>query len=457
MFKKFTALFIVIIMALTVSCAGEPVELMAFIDSSDGSELDCEGKTFTFASGWYSEWYAFSDDSLPTESVEKMMTRFHSIKEKFNAEFEMLEISMDDIPKLLITGEDIPEMFDMEGHEAYTLYKSGALVSLNELSTVDVNDSKWGETNFIQYGNFGNEQYGFYPWHWEFIPQFSGAVIFNAEMITTFGGTHPYELQENGNWNWSSFENELKKYSVLENEVQYYGAVIDGFDRPAKAAIFSNGGKIIDGNAEDGYTFGLSSDKSIEALNWLNSLYSQKLFLDASFEDFSITQLAPYWLGESYYGTVFNPNDASNYKFATSALSDYGFIQFPTGPQGDETDVGGFVYSSRRLNYISAISDIEPENIGQIIDYIFEPLDDSVEEGWKDLAQRLIFTENNNQTCFDNFLYILENMEYDYSAQMGESPSDRLKDALKTIVIGNKSASEAIANIESTVMEALKD
>lgn len=453
MFKKLFALLTVAIMIFTVSCSGETAELLAFIDANSEAELDCEGKTFTFASGWYSEWYAFSDDTLPTESVEKMMTRFHSIKEKFNAEFEMVEISMDDIPQLLVTGEDIPEMFDMEADVAYDLHKSGVLVSLNQLSAVDVNDTKWGEPNFLKYGYFDGEQYGFYPWHWEFIPQFSGSLIFNAEMIATFGGTHPYELQESGSWNWESFENEMKKYTVFENEVQYYGAVLDNYGKLAKAAILSNGGQVIDGDEENGYSFSVNSPEALEALEWLKGLESAGAFIDKDFVDFSISQIAPYWIGESYYGTVFNPNDESNNNFAPAALSDYGFIQFPTGPQGDETDTGAFVYYSRRLNYLSGISDIEPDNVGKIVDYIFEPLDDSLEEGWKDLTQRLIFTENNNQQCFDNFIYMLENMGYDYSVQMGETAYDNLDTALEQIIQGKKTASEALSTVEPMVME----
>ncbi len=452
MLKKIFALLMGAVMILTVSCAAEPAELLAFIDSTAGDILDCEGKTFTFASGWYSEWYAFADDTLPTESVEKMMARFHSIKEEFNAEFEMIELPMDDIPQLLITGEEIPEMFDLEADDAYNLHKSNVLASLNQLSSIDMNNEKWGEHNFIQYGRFDGEQYGFYPWHWEFIPQFTGTIIFNAEMISQFGGIHPYDFQENGTWNWESFEAEMKKYTVIENDIQRYGAVLDSYGKLAKAAILSNGGQIINGNEETGYSFGANEPEALEALEWLKGLNTDGAFIDEEFEQFSLENLAPYWIGESYYGTVFNPNDANNVKFAPAALTDYGFAPFPTGPRGDETTTGAYVLYSRRLNYISEISDIEAENIGKIIDYIFEPLDDSLEEGWKDLAQRLIFTENNNQQCFDNFIYMLENMGYDYSVQMGETTCDNLDSALEQIIQNKKSASEALSTVEPMVM-----
>lgn len=452
MIKKILSLTLCALMFLTASCSGQSAELLEFIDKTDSGEIDLEGKTFSFGSPWYSEWYAFSDDVLPTESVEKMMTRFHSIEKEFNAKFEMVEISEDDLLKLLITGDDTPELIDTTAQVAYNYYKSNALASLNELSAIDINDIKWGSTNFIQYGNFGGEQYGFYPWHWEFIPQFDGTIIFNGEMIATFGGIHPYELQENGKWNWDSFETELRKYAIYDNETQYYGAIVS-YDKMAKSAIHSNGGSIITGDAETGYKFGLTSDNAIQALDWLNSLDKEDLFnSNLGIEGFTQSHLAPYWINESYYGTVFNPNDPGNNNFCPAALNDYGFIQFPTGPQGDETDVGCFVYKNRRLNFISDVSDIESEKIGAIINYIFEPLDDSLEEGWKDLAQRLIFTENNNQKCIDNFIYILENMGYDYSVQMTSSAYDSLNSALSSIVNGTKTAAEALSNVEAMVM-----
>ena len=452
MIKKILALTLCALMFLTASCSGQSAELLKFIDTTATGEVDLEGKTFSFASSWYSEWYAFADDTLPTDAVEKMMTRFHSIEKKYNAKFEMVETNEEDLVKLLITGDDMPELLDATAEMAYTFYKSNAIASLNGLSSVDINDSKWGETNFIQYGNFGGEQYGFYPWHWEFIPQFDGAVIFNGEMIARFGGIHPYELQENGKWNWDNFETELRKYAIVENEVQHYGAIVS-YDKMAKSAINSNGGRIIEGDSENGYTFGATSNKAIQALDWLRKLNSEDLFeTDGGIEAFTKSNLAPYWVGESYFGTVFNPNDAGNDTFCPAALSDYGFIQFPTGPQGDETDVGCYVYKLRRLNYISDISNIEAENIGAIIDHIFEPLDNSLEEGWKDLAQRLIFTENNNQKCIDNFTYILENMGYDYSVQMSSSAYNALNQAFSSAVNGARTPLEAISSVEDMIM-----
>lgn len=449
--KKIIALIIITVMLLTISCSGNELSLLPFMNDSVDGSLDCEGKVFTFASSWYSEWYAFPDDELPTSSVEAMMSRFHSIKEKFNAEFEMLEISTDDITMLLITGESIPELIDTNTYIAYELYKLNALVSLNQLDTVDYNDIKWGEPNFIQHGNFNGEQYGFYPWHWEFIPQFTGTIIFNSELISRFGGSHPYELQENGNWDWENFETELKKFNVFENEIQYYGATIDEYYKLAKAAVLSNGGQIINGNPESGYKFGLTTTEATEALEWAKSLYAQNLFIDEGFKTFSIEGISPYWIGESYYGTVFNPNDVSNSFFAPTALNDYGFIQFPTGPKGTIENIGSYVSSSGRLNYISDVSDIEPENIGTIVDYIFEPID-GIEEGWKDLTQNLIFTANNNETCMDNFVYMLENIGYDFSVQMGDAVLSELDEALDVIITGAKSVSEALGTIESVVM-----
>ena len=450
MFKKLLALLLCA-MAILTGCSGETAELLAFIDANASGDLDCEGKTFTFASSWYFEWYAFEDDDLPTVAVERIMKRFHSIKDKFNAEFEMVKMTEDEVSLILITGSDIPEMFDTTAEVAYDLYKSNVLASLNQLNAIDINDEKWGEPNFIQYGNFNGEQYGFYPWHWEFVPQFEGATIFNAENIAKFGGTHPYELKENNKWNWDSFEAELRKTTVIQNDVQYYGAIIS-YDEIAKAAIFSNGGQIIEGNNEDGYKFGLKSDKAIQALDWLNSLNSAGYFHDGTMADFSKKQLSSYLIGPSYYGTNFNPNSDTADEYISTNLNDYGFITFPTGPQGDEYDVGAYTYLHRRLNYISNLSDIEAENSAKIVDYLFEPLEDSSEEGWKEYVQNLIFTSNNNQTCMDNFSFIMENMGYDYSVQMGTTTYSQLNSAFKSIINGTKSASEAISAVEEAVM-----
>ena len=237
----------------------------------------------------------------------------------------------------------------------------------------------------------------------------------------------------------------------MENDTQYYGAIIS-YDEIAKAAIFSNGGQIIDGSNEDGYEFGLKSDKSIQALDWLNSLNSAGYFHDGSLEDFSKQQLSSYLVGPSYYGTNFNPNSDTADEYISTNLNDYGFITFPTGPNGDENDVGAYTYLHRRLNYISNLSDIEAENSAKIVNYIFDPLDGSGEEGWKEYAQNMIFTTNNNQACMDNFSFIMEQMGYDYSVQMSRSAYDQLNSTFKAVINGTKSASEAISSVEEIVM-----
>ena len=50
------------------------------------------------------------------------------------------------------------------------------------------------------------------------------------------------------------------------------------------------------------------------------------------------------------------------------------------------------------------------------------------------------------------FIYILENMEYDYSVQMGESVLTQLDDALENIVTGRRSIAEALGTVEPAVM-----
>ncbi len=451
MFKKLFALLICVAMIFIVSCSGETVELLDFIDASADLNLDCEGKTFSFSSSWAFEWYAFDDDELPTVAVEKMMDRFHSIKEEFNAEFEMLSITDSELNILLVTGKEFPELIDTTAEGIYPFYNSNVLASLNRLDAIDLNDEKWGDPTFIQYGQFDGEQYGFYAWHWEFIPQFEGATIFNAENVAKFGAIHPYELKENGKWNWNTFEDELKKCTVLENETQYYGAIIS-YDEVARAAILSNGGQILEGNEEDGYSYGVKSDKAIEALTWLNKLDTAGYFYDGSMADFSKKQMSTYLIGPSYYGTNFNPNSDAGDEYISNNLNDYGFITFPTGPQGNEEDVGAYTHRHRRLNYISDISDIEAENSAKIVNYLFDPLEGSGETGWKSYVQDFIFTTNNNQTCMDNFMFIMEHMGYDYSVQMSSTAYEKLNTALKSAINGSKSISEAVSSVEDVVM-----
>ncbi len=462
--KKVISLLIVFVLTISVcSCGNGSVSLPGFVYDGD-MEVDCDGKTFNFASAGITAWYSSPENGVPTLAVERMMERYDDAAEKFNFVFSADLIDNENIVQLLATGEDVPEMIYVTSNYAYDLYKMNVLASLDEIETVDSSDLKWGEPNFIQIGNFHGEQFGFFPWNWEFVPEHVGSVLFNGEMISEYGGTNPYEMQENGLWNWENFESELKKFSVVDDSgIQRYGALMTTRFM-AKAAIFSNGGSILSENENGGFDFVLDSPEALEALEFVSRLNKEGLIKDnglvkdSDLTAFSVEKLAPYFIGESFYGTSFNPSSTTSQTWAPSALSYFGYMPFPTGPKGDpDTDLGGYTYRRLMLCYVTSLADIEADNIGAVVDYMFEPLDDTNEVAWKDYLETTIFSERDFDKCLNNFVSIFENVQYDYSVYIPESAYDSLDNTLNAIIDGTKSAAEGIASVKSLIVESIVD
>ncbi|MBQ2915780.1 MAG: hypothetical protein IJE51_03210 [Clostridia bacterium] len=455
--KKITALVLLIsVLLLVCSCGCEPVELLSFIDETAGSVVDCEGKVFNFATPSYGEWYLGPDDEgVPTLTMERMMNRYDECAKKFNMEFEASPIDQTTLTQLFATGDDIPEMLYISSCYAYDLYKMGILASLNDVSTIDMNDSKWGDHDYISYGKYDGKQFGFIPWNWQFVPQYCGAVIFNGEMIKEYGGTDPYEMKENGLWNWENWEAELEKYSgVGVDGIQRWGALLST-RFAARGAILSNGGNIVELKDDGSYEFRMNSPESLAALEFLAKLTSEglvndnDLVKDGDMAPFTRQNLAPFFVGESWYGTVLGTD------LASSTLTHYGYMPFPTGPNGDpEKDAGSYMYMNGLMLYITSMADIEVENIGSVVDYMFEPLEDTAEEAWKDYLDSTIFSATDHDKCLENFVFAIENMKYDYSAQLDDGIYSNVDRTLEGIVSGTKTAAEAAASLEGILMGA---
>lgn len=455
--KKLTILILLFAMTVLVcSCGGSPVELLSFIDDNAETVVDCEGKTFNFAVPNTSEWYWDSEmEGVPTLVMDKLMARYKEAKEKFNMEFVVEQIDHSNMVNLFASGDGIPELIYASSCYAYDVYKMGVLAALDDIDTIDLNDSKWGDHDYIQFGKYDGKQFGFIPWNWQFVPQYCGAVIFNGEMINEYGGTNPYEMQENGLWTWDNWENELRKYAGVDNnDTQIWGALL-ATRFAARAAILSNGGNIVELNDDGSYEYKLDAPESIAALEYLARLTAENLVndddlvKDGDMTPFTEDNRAPYFVGESWYGAILGEG------LASSTLTYYGYMPFPTGPNGDpEKDVGSYMYMNGLLLYVTSMADIEVEPIGSVLNYIFEPLEDTSAEAWKEYLDMTIFSETDHEKCLENYVFAIDNMQYDYSSPLEDGLYSNIDTTLESIVAGSKSATEAAASLENVIMAA---
>jgi hypothetical protein len=444
--KKFIALFVIFIMSLSLlACQntenGENPEAVP----EEEKAIDLQGANFLFFTAWKNEYLpeeGFSD------SGDKMRKRYNEVGEKYNCTFTVEQVDQmnSTVLKNIATGENIPDLIDIEANNAYNLYKADILASLDDITTINMSDKKWGPEKFIQYGIWNKQHYGFFPYDWEFVPQFEGIMLFNNILVKQLNLESPYAIQERGDWNWANFKDYLTQCTQTVGDAAVTGLHVSDYNRLGQTAIMSNGVNTV--IEKDGkYVFNYNNNDAYAALDYLKSLKEAKVMKqDGNVQNFTMNNACVFFACESWVGTLHAEGEA-NKTYPSMIMEDYGFMPFPYGPNGNKDTVSAYVHVARRLNWVTKVSGNDLDNIGTVIDFIFNPLEGSEKEGWKKMAKQVVFHHTEG---FNNFVYMTENCNYDYSSQLF-NVKDKIYSAVGLPVGGKKTPAETIEAIKDIV------
>jgi ABC-type glycerol-3-phosphate transport system substrate-binding protein len=441
---KFTALILMLI--IVISACGTAVENPDNADSVKKSEFkDMDGAEFIFATGWTNEYYP---EEGRTDAGDKMRKRYKDAEENFNLKFTFQQIDSSLASSIIMSavgvGEGIPDMLDINGTYAFPAYKAGYLIPLEEIGSVDFTDEKWGPESYRKFGIFGGKQYGFYPYDWEFIPQVTGCLMFNNELIKKYNiNPTPNELQEQGNWNWDNFKDILIQCTFEDNGNKLMGMNIVFMQHYYKMALMSNGANLV--KYEDGkYVFGLDDERAYEAFDYIKELAKLKITKeDYDVGNFSLRNMYFFMSCESWLGTVNVDYDV----LPTLHMNDWGFITFPNGPKAESDNVSSFVYMDDRLNWIVGPSYNDKNDLGLLVDYIFEPLDGTEKQAWKEFAHSQFF---HSDETYENFINMIEKCQYDYSTELFDVKA-KIETALNNAYLGSNGLPDQSAKIKDLV------
>ena len=405
---------------------------------------DMDGTTFYIATGWVNQFYP---ERVSTEWGERVRVRYDDIEQKFNCKIALLDITALNHSTFLTTSiaaaSEIPEIFDIHAKDAFNYYKADMLMPYEELTSIDLSETKWGPESFRQYGMFGGKSYGVFTYDWETMPELAGILLFNLEIMKEHGMTeNPHEMDEQGRWTWNDFTELLKVSAFPEDEITALG-IDGGIDRFVKAAIFSNNGEILKKTGNN-YSFGLTSPEAYAAMDWVTSLKTLGLTKVLTPENF-VAKKCTFLACESWVGT--HTDDWMAGKYPAANMKDYSLINMPIGPNGTKGEASAFVHTSRRLWWMPAAGDNDKEDWGMVMNEMFEPLEGSDHEAWKAMSKRLMFLYPEG---YDNFVNCADNAKYDYSVQLA-AVNDKLNAALNKAYQGTETPSAAIAAITDLV------
>ena len=447
--KKLLFMLLCLCMILAVTACGENV------DNADEGEVstvrDMSGLSFIF--GTIRPTELFQEEAY-SQSGDRMLERYREIEAQFGCSFTvatLVDAASGPIRSAQATGVEVPDIVDIGGDVAYSLYKVDSLVPYNDIPGINLDDEdKWGSKNFIISGNFGGQQYGVFPNKWEFIPQMGGGLLFNNPLNKEWGLPNPYELYESKQWTWDTFKKILIDGRHDEEKTKYYSFMVDdGWSSNGpilmKTVIYSNGGQTLVNRAGK-LTFGYDSAESIEAMEWAGSLLADDLMKKtntAEMEDFTQGKCV-YFLGDTWRGTI----HIENAKYLPSEqMDEYGFMHFPSGPKVEAGYTSTYVSVDKRLMFLPALTDNEPEDLGLILNYLFEVLDRETKITWKEVLATEIMHHKEDTAVF---MKMYNNVLYDQSAYYVDIVSS-INTAFTEVYNKKGGAAEAMQKISDKV------
>lgn len=451
--RRFLFLVAVLILVFAAGCASSVQDrpFDASYDIAPSGDTNLQGISFTMSTHWMEEWHPKYGDS---SYGDNMLKRYDDAEKDLNVHIGFT-FAVDEPNWLLMAlaaGLDVPDCMDAGTPTGLDWYRANILMPLSGISTIDYTDAKkYGPFNFIRYGIFSDVQpYGFYPWSWETVPQFSGVLLINSVHLHNAAVRDPYEMQENGIWNWEEYRKLLRSCadSLSGSETDIF-PMNGGITFCVCCSLFSNGVEYVVKNGSS-YGTGLTDEAAYSALEYVADLNRTGLLFYGTVNDFTDAQNSVFYLAESWVGTLFTEQVPST---APNRLEEFGLMPFPYGPEGTPDTVSAYVNVGRRLCWTCALSKNDADDIGIIYDYLFEPFrnDYTYDVGWKDTAKTNVF---HHLKDLENFIYMADHVRYDYSTQLRNFGP--VSDAMIEVISGTKTAAAALDSVSGIIASEIE-
>ena len=442
--KAFSLILIAIISFTLVSCGQKE------FDFNEDSEINFMGNAFTVYSGTM-----FSGPWLPEKRVrggsashDRFLDRIEQIEKDYNVKIRNEHDNIQTkILAMTLNGGGGCDMINCGNDVLYGFYTLGILTPFAEIGVKDNQNIKFGIPSLLVEGTFDGTQYGIINYLGDSVPSVSGLITINMDLLDELGMDDPHDYAENDEWNWENFRKVLEQGTFNDGEINHVGMISDGL-QPGMltffGAIIANGGYLI--KEIDGvYKSGLAESNAIEAMEFMSGLVNQGLVAIVSGQEEIWTE------GKTW------PMDISG-GLTVSKDIESSIIRFPYGPSGSKDIVAA--YSVNRNYYaFSMLSSFDNDEIGIIIDDLFEPLDASLyPEGWKDYARDNLFYSDSD---FDTFMTGLNNLNYYpigvlYGTNLWTNTGE-VENTMDEILFGRLTAQAGIDSVKDILQELIDE
>ncbi len=336
--------------------AGEKV----FKNPKTKKPYDFDGLTVVIYD-WWSNPYA-----NPASKAEEDQRAFReTLEETYN--FKVIQKDLGagwndhpaEVANYCITGGNDARIFVIDSRSALTGAANGLWADVSKVPDINWSDKKWNKAvcSVLPGYTFSVGK-----------PEPRQCVFFNKRVLQENGydPDEPYNLQKAGKWTWEAFENMCNTITRdTDNDGIIDQYALSGFNTEfAIPAVYSNGGKIT-GRDKNGVIYLDTSDKTMEAWNWIKDIfmkYNKPAEEGANWDYFKsdfLNGATAFYVDQEYNA---QPNG-----LLANMKDDWGMVCFPLGPSGNKkyftmNQDNMFVipanYSKDKINKIMKIYDI---------------------------------------------------------------------------------------------------
>ncbi len=241
--------------------------------TSDLEVADYDGYNFRILirPGKTTDQYLEEDSDDPVESA--VYKRNKVVEQMYNIEISATESSSTgaetDALTSILAGDDAYDLVFPHTGSAFVYAVQGALVNLNEVSTIHM-EKPWWSQDIIDSFNVNDNLYiidGDISMH---RLEYAMCMYFNKRIFDELGIEYPYELVEEGEWTFDEFEDIVKQGAkdlngdgIMMPADDQFGYVAHEWQTPV-SIIYTGGQKIYDKNEEGIPELTLNSSKTVD-------------------------------------------------------------------------------------------------------------------------------------------------------------------------------------------------
>ena len=416
---------------------------------------DFENAEFVIGSHWARAIFPEVGES---EYGDKILARYSEIEEKYNCRITYKEGTPEEfvngVSTSIAAGLKYADVIESNLWWYNSFLTAGYLEPLDDIEDMKIEDEMWLSLAKTA-TEFRGKTYGFDWTTWYYrIPHIYYILYFNKNILEQKNQPDPYELFEQGQWNWETFREILKNTTDPANEID--GLV--GLDRHFEmSAIRSNGAREVNISQDGIYTFGLQDERAYEALEYVRDIIN----IDKSYGDYYdgrsagvdwTIPISKFRDGNAAF-MIYHTHVLEFKGFLDAMPDDYGVIPFPRGPKG-ESDYNSAITGDTRVFSIPVTTD-DKDMAGFIMRQIAQPLAGSSADDWKNSAKRIYFRDDKG---FDHYLKSVEFADRDYFEAYGVINFGETINALLSVTRDQSaSPAQAMGRIRSAMQQELED